>query len=197
MIDLTTLRPVLKGEKIQAPAKKAANLPGFAQILGRAFPVTLAPQRQPYQLPLQSQYSPCNQLQRAPEIRKHRPAGANLHGKRITCRSNQPQSPARATRWNSHRCGPRLIAPCMSSASGNSPNASMQAVPPSAGFTSPQHPTHPAEREALGACVTHPASWCSPFLAAFPARQMHPCRQTPDSVRSVVQASRASRPSCN
>ena len=34
MIDLTTLRPVLKGEKIQAPAKKAANLPGFAQILG-------------------------------------------------------------------------------------------------------------------------------------------------------------------
>ena len=34
MIDLTTLRPVLKGEKIQAPAQKAANLPGFAQILG-------------------------------------------------------------------------------------------------------------------------------------------------------------------
>ena len=34
MIDLTTLRPVLKGEKIQAPTKKAANLPGFAQILG-------------------------------------------------------------------------------------------------------------------------------------------------------------------
>lgn len=34
MIDLTTLRPVLKGEKIQAPAKKAANLPNFAQILG-------------------------------------------------------------------------------------------------------------------------------------------------------------------
>ena len=34
MIDLTTLRPVLKGEKIQAPARKAANLPGFAQILG-------------------------------------------------------------------------------------------------------------------------------------------------------------------
>lgn len=34
MIDLTTLRPVLKGEKIQASARKAANLPGFAQILG-------------------------------------------------------------------------------------------------------------------------------------------------------------------
>ena len=34
MIDLSTLRPVLKGEKIQAPAQKAANLPGFAQILG-------------------------------------------------------------------------------------------------------------------------------------------------------------------
>lgn len=34
MIDLTTLRPVLKGEKDQAPTKKAANLPGFAQILG-------------------------------------------------------------------------------------------------------------------------------------------------------------------
>ena len=33
MIDLTTLRPVLKGEKIQAPAKKAYS-PGFAQILG-------------------------------------------------------------------------------------------------------------------------------------------------------------------
>ena len=34
MLDLTTLRPVLKGEKIQAPAKKAANLPAFAAILG-------------------------------------------------------------------------------------------------------------------------------------------------------------------
>ena len=34
MIDLTALRPVLKGDKIQAPAKKAASLPGFAQILG-------------------------------------------------------------------------------------------------------------------------------------------------------------------
>lgn len=34
MIDLTTLHPVLKGEKIQAPTKKATNLPGFAQILG-------------------------------------------------------------------------------------------------------------------------------------------------------------------
>ena len=34
MIDLTTLRPVLKGEKIPAPVKKSANLPGFAQILG-------------------------------------------------------------------------------------------------------------------------------------------------------------------
>lgn len=34
MIDLTTLRPVQKGEKDQAPTKKAANLPGFAQVLG-------------------------------------------------------------------------------------------------------------------------------------------------------------------
>ncbi len=34
MIDLSALGPVLKGEKIQAPAKKAANLPAFAQILG-------------------------------------------------------------------------------------------------------------------------------------------------------------------
>ena len=33
MIDLTTLRPVLKGEKIEAPAKKAYS-PNFAQILG-------------------------------------------------------------------------------------------------------------------------------------------------------------------
>ena len=33
MIDLTTLRPVLKGEKIQVPAKKAYS-PNFAQILG-------------------------------------------------------------------------------------------------------------------------------------------------------------------
>lgn len=33
MIDLTTLGPVLKGEKMQAPAKKA-YLPNFAQILG-------------------------------------------------------------------------------------------------------------------------------------------------------------------
>ncbi|WP_313561708.1 hypothetical protein [Diaphorobacter nitroreducens] len=33
MIDLSALRPVLKGETIQAPAKKAANLPPFAQIL--------------------------------------------------------------------------------------------------------------------------------------------------------------------
>lgn len=33
MIDLTKLRPVLKGEKIEAPAKKAYS-PNFAQILG-------------------------------------------------------------------------------------------------------------------------------------------------------------------
>ena len=33
MIDLTTLRPVLKGEKIQGPAKKVYS-PNFAQILG-------------------------------------------------------------------------------------------------------------------------------------------------------------------
>ena len=33
MIDLTTLRPVLKGEKIEPPAKKAYS-PNFAQILG-------------------------------------------------------------------------------------------------------------------------------------------------------------------
>ena len=33
MIDLTTLRPVLKGEKIEAPVKKAYS-PNFAQILG-------------------------------------------------------------------------------------------------------------------------------------------------------------------
>ena len=54
MIDLSTLRPVLKGEKIQAPAQKAANLPGFAQILGGSVardigtpppPVKIAPVR--------------------------------------------------------------------------------------------------------------------------------------------------------
>ena len=33
MLDLTTLRPVLKGEKIQGPAKKVYS-PNFAQILG-------------------------------------------------------------------------------------------------------------------------------------------------------------------
>lgn len=33
MLDLTTLRPVLKGEKIQAPSSKAYS-PNFAQILG-------------------------------------------------------------------------------------------------------------------------------------------------------------------
>ena len=52
MLDLTTLRPVLKGEKIQAPAKKAANLPAFAAILGTSIardvgtpppPVKIAP----------------------------------------------------------------------------------------------------------------------------------------------------------
>ena len=53
MIDLTTLRPVLKGEKIQAPVKKAYS-PNFAQILGGSVardigtpppPVKIAPVR--------------------------------------------------------------------------------------------------------------------------------------------------------
>ena len=53
MIDLTTLRPVLKGEKIEAPAKKAYS-PNFAQILGGSVardigtpppPVKIAPVR--------------------------------------------------------------------------------------------------------------------------------------------------------
>ena len=58
MIDLTTLRPVLKGEKMQAAdkaaTKKAAYSPNFAQILGVSVardigtpppPVTIAPVR--------------------------------------------------------------------------------------------------------------------------------------------------------
>ena len=53
MIDLTTLRPVLKGEKIEAPVKKAYS-PNFAQILGGSVardigtpppPVKIAPVR--------------------------------------------------------------------------------------------------------------------------------------------------------
>ena len=53
MIDLTTLRPVLKDEKIEAPAKKAYS-PNFAQILGGSVardigtpppPVKIAPVR--------------------------------------------------------------------------------------------------------------------------------------------------------
>ncbi|WCM91626.1 hypothetical protein M5C99_14605 [Acidovorax sp. NCPPB 2350] len=62
MIDLTTLRPVLKGEQIPASAKKAANLPGFAQILGGsvsrnigtpapAIPVAPAPVAKPFAIP--------------------------------------------------------------------------------------------------------------------------------------------------
>ena len=53
MIDLTTLRPVLKGEKIEAPVKKTYS-PNFAQILGGSVardigtpppPVKIAPVR--------------------------------------------------------------------------------------------------------------------------------------------------------
>ena len=62
MIDLTTLRPVLKGEQIPALAKKAANSPGFAQILGAsvsrdigtpapAIPVAPAPVAKPFAIP--------------------------------------------------------------------------------------------------------------------------------------------------
>jgi hypothetical protein len=94
MIDLTTLRPVLKGEKIQAPAKKAANLPGFAQILGASVgrdvgtpppPVKIAPVQ-----PVQSIAGA------KPESTHAQPSG----GKTARQAFNTPKEPLRAERGN-------------------------------------------------------------------------------------------------
>ena len=104
MIDLTTLRPVLKGEKIEAPVKKAYS-PNFAQILGGSVardigtpppPVKIAPVR------------PVQPIAGA-TLRVHK-AGANLHGKHSTRQRNRYALNV-ATRLSSKTFRQQSIAP--------------------------------------------------------------------------------------
>ena len=94
MIDLTTLRPVLKGEKIQAPAKKAANLPGFAQILGASVGRDVGTPPPPVKIaPVQ----PVKSIAGAkPESTHAQPSG----GKPTRQAFNTPKEPLRAERGN-------------------------------------------------------------------------------------------------
>ena len=92
MIDLTTLRPVLKGEKIEAPVKKAYS-PNFAQILGGSVSRDIGTPAPAIQVaPAKPVQSIAGRTQR---VHTHRPAGANLPGRHST-RPNSP--PARCQR---------------------------------------------------------------------------------------------------
>jgi len=91
MIDLTTLRPVLKGEKIQAPAKKAANLPGFAQILGASIG------RDVGTLPPPVKIAPVQPVQPIAGTKPETPPSV---GKPIPQAFNRPKEPLRAERGN-------------------------------------------------------------------------------------------------
>ena len=94
MIDLTALRPVLKGDKIQAPAKKAASLPGFAQILGASVSRDIG--------------TPAPAIQVAPAKPVQSIAGTNPESTRVQASGgkptrqafNTPKEPLRAERGN-------------------------------------------------------------------------------------------------
>ena len=93
MIDLTTLRPVLKGEKIEAPAKKA-YLPNFAQILGGSVARDIGTPPPPVKIaPVQ----PVQSIAGAkPESTHAQPSG----GKPTRQAFNTPKEPLRAERGN-------------------------------------------------------------------------------------------------
>lgn len=92
MIDLTTLRPVLKGEKIPAPAKKATNLPGFAQILGASVSRNIG------DTPPKATIAPVQPVQSiARAIPESTPPSV---GKPLPQTFNRPKEPLRAERGN-------------------------------------------------------------------------------------------------
>ena len=91
MIDLTTLRPVLKGEKIQAPARKAANLPGFAQILGASVSRDIG------DAPPKATIAPAKPVQ---SIAGTIPESTQGGGKPTRQAFNTPKEPLRAERGN-------------------------------------------------------------------------------------------------
>ena len=91
MIDLSTLRPVLKGEKIQAPAQKAANLPGFAQILGASVSRDIG------DAPPKATIAPAKPVQ---SIAGTNPESTQGGGKPTRQAFNTPKEPLRAERGN-------------------------------------------------------------------------------------------------
>lgn len=162
MIDLTTLRPILKGEKIEAPRRRRAVFAQFHHFWGAALHATCAHHPPPVKI---APSDPCNQLQGRPlRVRRGQKGEA---GKRITYPSNPRLSPARATRLNSLRFEPRLIPRYMSNAIGKNPSASMQAVAPSA---VPVHGTGCPQRngQRVGASEHRRA------LGSFRFEQPHP-----------------------
>lgn len=94
MLDLTTLRPVLKGEKIQAPAKKAANLPNFAQILGASVARDIGTPPPPVKIAPAQPVQPIAGAK--PETTHAQPSG----GKPTRQAHNVPKQPLRAERGN-------------------------------------------------------------------------------------------------
>ena len=94
MIDLSTLRPVLKGEKIQAPAQKAANLPGFAQILGASVSRDIGTPPPPVKIAPVQPVQPIAGTK--PESTHAQPSG----GKPTRQAFNTPKEPLRAERGN-------------------------------------------------------------------------------------------------
>ena len=91
MIDLASLSPVLKGEKIQTPAKKAANLPGVAQILGASVSRDIG------DAPPKATIAPAKPVQ---SIAGTIPESTQGGGKPTRQAFNTPKEPLRAERGN-------------------------------------------------------------------------------------------------
>ena len=90
MIDLTTLRPVLKGEKIEAPVKKAYS-PNFAQILGGSVARDMGTPPPPVKI------APVRHVQ---PIAGPTPESTQGGGKPTRQAFNTPKEPLRAERGN-------------------------------------------------------------------------------------------------
>lgn len=90
MLDLTTLRPVLKGEKTEAPAKKAYS-PSFAQILGGSVARDIGTPPPPVKI------APAQPVQPIAGTKPETPPSV---GKPIPQAFNRPKEPLRAERGN-------------------------------------------------------------------------------------------------
>lgn len=90
MLDLTTLRPVLKGEKTEAPAKKAYS-PNFAQILGGSVARDIGTPPPPVKI------APVQPVQSIAGTKPETPPSV---GKPIPQAFNRPKEPLRAERGN-------------------------------------------------------------------------------------------------